>query len=178
MRVIAGKYRHRIIKECNLEGTRETQDRIREAIFNSLGPSINGKVLDLFCGSGALAIEAYSRGASYLYLNDFNKEALKVAKSNLDSLGILDYKLFNLDYLACLKELKETFDYVFLDPPYKYTDVKGIIEALYFNNIVNNNTIIVFEMASTTNYLESTYYELVKEKRYGKKKVLYFKLKV
>lgn len=177
MRVIAGKYRHRIIKECNLEGTRETQDRIREAIFNSLGPGINGKVLDLFCGSGALAIEAYSRGASYLYLNDINKEALKVAKSNLDSLGIKDYKLFNLDYLVCLKELKETFDYVFLDPPYKYTDVKSIIEALYFNNIVNNNSLVVFEMASTTNYLESSYYELFKEKHYGKKKVLYFKLK-
>ena len=102
MRIVAGRLRHRIIKETNIETTRETQDRIREAIFNALGPSILGKGLDLFCGSGAMALEGYSRGLNYIAVNDYNKKALDVAISNIKSLGITSYTATNLVYLVYL----------------------------------------------------------------------------
>ena len=73
MRITAGKLRHRIIDMTNLETTRETQDKVRMAIFNILGQYFEGGVcLDLFAGSGAMAIEAYSRGMEKIYLNDIS----------------------------------------------------------------------------------------------------------
>ena len=81
MRIIAGTLRHRIIEMTNLETTRETQDKVRGAIFNMIGPYIDSEcTLDLFTGSGAMAIEAYSRGAKHIVMNDLNKNALECAK--------------------------------------------------------------------------------------------------
>ena len=89
MRIVAGKLRHRIIEMTNLETTRETQDKVRGAIFNMIGPYFDGGIcLDLFAGSGALGIEAYSRGMSQVYLNDLNKNALAICKKNCASLNI------------------------------------------------------------------------------------------
>ena len=79
MRIVAGKFRHRIIDMCNLETTRETQDSVREAIFNMIGPYFDGGIcLDLFAGSGRMALEAYSRGMEKIYLNDLNKACGKI----------------------------------------------------------------------------------------------------
>ena len=75
MRIVAGKLRHRIIDMTNLDTTRETQDKVRGAIYNMIGPYFDsGKALDLFAGSGAMGIEAYSRGISHITLNDLNKD--------------------------------------------------------------------------------------------------------
>ena len=73
MRITSGKYRHRIIKMTGLDTTRETQDKVRMAIFNMIGQFFDGGVcLDLFTGSGAMALEALSRGMEKAYLNDLN----------------------------------------------------------------------------------------------------------
>lgn len=175
MRVIAGSLRHRIIKECNLPTTRETQDRVREAIFNSLG-FINGSVLDLFCGSGAMAIEAYSRGASYLVLNDINNKALKVAKENLNNLSIKDYVLTNMDYRDFILSYSKSFSYIFLDPPYKMDNVNQILDLIIDSKLVQKGTKIIFEMASLTTFSPSTKLKLLKEKNYGKKKVVFWEV--
>lgn len=89
MRVVAGKYRHRIIKMTQLETTRETQDKVRGAIFNMIGPYFDGgSALDLFAGSGAMGIEAVSRGVEEVCFNDIEPKALAIAKENCQSLGI------------------------------------------------------------------------------------------
>lgn len=175
MRVIAGKLRHRIIKETNLITTRETQDRVREAIFNSLLTTY-GKVLDLFCGSGAMAIEAYSRGASYLVLNDINKDALAVTRSNLKSLNITDYEIFNKDYKDFIKDYNSSFDFIFLDPPYKMDNVIDILSQITNSKLIKKGTKIIFEMASTTTFILPTNPRLIKEKTYGKKKITYWEV--
>ena len=172
MRIIAGKYRHRIIEMTNLETTRETQDSVREAIFNMIGPYFDGGVcLDLFAGSGAMGIEAISRGMNVLYLNDLNKDALKICKLNCNKLGI-EANYYNLDYEAFLNQNSQLFDLIILDPPYKMNDVKAILDST--KKHLNKNGLIVFEMAKETNYQYDSL-RIIKDKTYGIKRVVVYK---
>ena len=90
IRIRGGKYLHRVINQPDLSITRATKDSAKEGIFSSLG-SLNGlSFLDLFSGSGQMAIEALSRGAKEVSLNDKNRDAFKIIMNNLKSLGIND----------------------------------------------------------------------------------------
>ena len=175
MRIVAGKFRHRIIDMTNLETTRETQDSVREAIFNMIGPYFDGGIcLDLFAGSGAMALEAFSRGMESIYLNDLNNKALDVCKKNAAKLGILDAHFYNLDYLDFIDKIDVKFDLIILDPPYKMNDIDFIMEKT--KKILNKKGLIVFEMAKESKFKED--YEnlkLIKNKTYGIKRVLVFK---
>lgn len=176
MRIIAGKYRHRIISMTNLDTTRETQDSVREAMFNTIGPYFDGGIaLDLFCGSGALGIEAYSRGIEKIYLNDLEPKAISVVKKNLNDLKINDAYITSFDYLKAIsfyEEKKLKFDYVFLDPPYRLNNIKEILNSL--KNIINSDTLIVFEMANESD-ANVDGFKIIKEKKYGIKKIVYYK---
>jgi 16S rRNA (guanine966-N2)-methyltransferase len=175
MRIVAGKLRHRNINMTNLETTRETMDKIRGAIFNMIGPYFSGgNCLDLFTGSGAMAIEAYSRGMDNIYLNDLNKEALKVAKDNCSSLKINDAKFYNLDYKDFCKTVNVKMDLIILDPPYKMNDIKEILGCVI--PLCNKECIIVFEMAIDSPYVEEYEgLELWKNKEYGNKRVVIYR---
>lgn len=174
MRVIAGKLRHRIINMTNLETTRETQDKVRGAIFNMLGQYFDGgNCLDLFAGSGAMAIEAYSRGFSQIYLNDINKDAIGVCKSNCQNLGISNAHFSNLDYEEFLNRNEVKMDLIILDPPYKMNDVNMLLEKVY--NHLNKNGLIVFEMGIETLFPEKfANLNLIKNKTYGIKRVVIY----
>ena len=176
MRITTGKLRHRIIKMTNLETTRETQDKVRMAIFNMLGQYFDGgKCLDLFAGSGAMGIEAYSRGMEYVYLNDLNKDALKVCKENCQSLDILDnFKLTNQDYVDFSNSCNELFDLIILDPPYKMDNISEILEVVY--KLSKPGTNIIFEMSTNSIYPESLHdLKLLKVKKYGIKNVCLYR---
>ncbi len=175
MRIVAGKYRHRIIEMTNLETTRETQDKVRMAIYNMIGPYFDGGVcLDLFAGSGAMGIEALSRGMDYLYLNDLNKDALNVCKKNCTSLGIKEVKYYNLDYKAFYNTVDIKYDLIILDPPYKMVNVEEILELSL--NKLNNDGLIVFEMGIDTKFPEEINgLSLIKNKTYGIKRVVVYR---
>lgn len=175
MRIVGGKLRHRIINMTNLESTRETQDKVREAIFNMIGPYFDGGVcLDLFSGSGAMAIEAYSRGISSIHLNDLNKQALDVCKSNCSSLNIAEATFTNLDYADYIKSCNLKFDLIILDPPYKMNDIKDILSKTY--PLLNDNGLIVFEMGIDSLYPQSLNdLTLIKDKKYGIKRVVIYR---
>ncbi len=175
MRIVAGKFRHRIIDMCNLETTRETQDSVREAIFNMIGPYFDGGIcLDLFAGSGAMALEAYSRGMEKIYLNDLNNKALDVCKKNANKLGINDAYFYNLDYIDFIDKIDIKFDLIILDPPYKMNNIDEILEKTKL--ILNDKGMIVFEMAKESKYKEEYLgLKLIKNKTYGIKRVLVFK---
>ena len=137
MRVISGTARGK--KLTSLEGleTRPTLDRVKEALFNILQFDLkDSNILDLFSGSGALAIEALSRGAENAILCDFSKQSTKIINKNLEDTRLVEKsKVFNKDYLETLKILKnenQKFDIIFLDPPYKtdyiYNSIKKILE--------------------------------------------------
>ncbi len=124
MRVIAGKYRSRTLLAPHGLDTRPTSDRLRETLFNVLAPRIEGaNFLDLYAGSGANGIEALSRGAKQVVFVEKAAPAIAAIRRNLESLGIHDdFQLETRSVAASLKYLREeqqTFNIVFLDPPYK-----------------------------------------------------------
>lgn len=178
MRINAGIYKRHNIYMTNLETTRETSDKVRQAIFNLIGQYFEGEVvLDLFAGSGAMALEAISRGASKAYFNDINKKALAVCKKNIDLLKIeKPCILLNYDYKDAIKRIdKESLDIIFLDPPYRMNNTKEIVGDIDKANILKNNGIISFEMAKETETSEVENFEILKEKVYGIKKVVIYK---
>lgn len=118
MRVVAGRYKGRRLYAPPGRDTRPTADRVRESLFQLLGPLDGLRVLDLFAGSGALAIEALSRGAAHAVLVDNDPKALAVARRNLDAVGATA-DLHRRDALAFLRDYAgDPFDLVLLDPPY------------------------------------------------------------
>jgi 16S rRNA (guanine(966)-N(2))-methyltransferase RsmD len=128
MRVIAGKYRRRELRTLRGVDIRPTSDRLRETLFNILtagNPQAleNTVWLDLFAGTGAVGIEALSRGAKQVYFAENSPAATKLIEQNLQSLGVADgYKILRDDLTGVLWRLKREHvaaDVVFLDPPYR-----------------------------------------------------------
>lgn len=168
MRVISGKYKGRILQGFDIDGTRPTQDRVKESVFSTIQNKIEGSIcLDLFAGSGSLGIEALSNGATFCYFSDNNKIVLDILKKNLDNID--NYKIINKDYKQTLIELKDKkFDIIFLDPPYKLNLINSCIETILNNNMLNEKGIIICEYE-----LESLNCDLkvIKDKQYGTKRV-------
>ena len=122
MRVVAGAYGGRRLVTPPGDATRPTSDRVREALFSVLGPAVEGaRVLDLFAGSGALGIEALSRGAAAAVFVDRAPEAIKAVRANLAALGA-EGDVRRIEARAALRAASargEAYDLVFLDPPYR-----------------------------------------------------------
>jgi 16S rRNA (guanine966-N2)-methyltransferase len=122
MRVVAGAYGGRRLAAPDGNATRPTSDRVREALFSVLGTSVQGaRVLDLFAGSGALGIEALSRGAASAVFVDRAPRAISAVRANLAALGI-DADVRRIEARAWLRTASarsEAYDLVFLDPPYR-----------------------------------------------------------
>ena len=148
MRIIAGKYKSRILKDLTHEGTRPTADRVREALFSKIQTDIKGGiVLDLFSGTGALGFEALSRGAKEAYLVDSNKSSYNLIKENNDLLGE-NANIINADFSVALNIFaKENmrFNVIFLDPPYKTDYAQRALEVIAKNNLLAENGVVVFE---------------------------------
>ena len=149
MRVISGTARGK--KLSSLEGltTRPTLDRVKEALFNILQFDLKGaKILDLFSGSGALGIEALSRGAKEAVLCDNSHKAIQIINKNLEETRLIDKaKVVNRGYIDAIKQLhkqSQKFDIIFLDPPYK-TDyvIKSINYILEYKLIAEDGIIVV-----------------------------------
>src|SRR5438034_1147964 len=122
MRVIGGIHRGRRLGTVGGLAVRPTSDRLRETLFNILTPQIQGsRFLDICAGSGAVGIEALSRGASKVTFIERSRQACAVIEANLASLGITDATIIKHDAAASLKKLAREgaeFDVVFFDPPY------------------------------------------------------------
>jgi 16S rRNA (guanine966-N2)-methyltransferase len=148
VRVIAGKYRGRKLVGPKDNSFRPTLDRVKESIFNVLGGDlIDSVVLDLFCGTGALGIEAISRGAMRATFVDNNKSILNIAQKNAVSLSIeKKTKYFNSDVFEFMKNLADfSADIVFADPPYDNAYGSAIIRGVADNNMLHPGGILVLE---------------------------------
>ena len=159
MKIIGGKFKGRVIGMP--KGLRPTSDKVREALFEILKDRIEGSsFLDLYCGSGAMGIEAFSRGAKSSTFADASFKCVKVLKENLTKLGILD--LSNIDIyakdsfrvLAEFERERRCFDLVFLDPPYHKDTAKKTLIALSNYDILTRNAIVIAEIYKKENLPE------------------------
>jgi len=119
VRIIAGRYRRRLLSFPDLDGLRPTPDRVRETLFNWLGQELDGlSCLDLFAGSGALGFEAASRGARRVVMVEKGKAPLMALKANRQELGADEIEVVAMDALMYLKSCRDCFDVILLDPPF------------------------------------------------------------
>lgn len=150
MRVISGTARGSILHSIENINTRPTLDRVKESLFNIIQNKIaDAVVLDLFAGSGALAIEALSRGAQKAYLCDCSKEAIQMINKNLEKTRLIEKtKIYNTDYMETLKRIEKEnvkFDIIFLDPPYKLDLSIKALEQISKSKLLNEEGIIIIE---------------------------------
>ena len=180
MRVISGKLKGREIKGFDISGTRPTMDRVKQSLFGSIQEYIEDSiVLDLFAGSGNLGIEAISNGASKVYFNDHNKKCIRVIEDNINNFNICEQSIItNYDYKEALNYYKNNnikFDIVFLDPPYKEHIINEILSFMIENELLNNNSLVICEVNNKEEFINERII-LFKEKRYGDKKIIIYKL--
>jgi 16S rRNA (guanine966-N2)-methyltransferase len=173
IKVIGGKYRSRNLQTPS-SGTEPTKNRVREAMMSALTDLLPGAVvLDLFAGSGALGIEALSRGASKAYFVDHEAEALSVIKENLTTLRETSGIVYGLDYQAFLQrnDLPQ-FDVVFLDPPYAAKHAyEDAVKTILDRNLLSPYGAIVLEYEGGIS-VDLSSFAKCKEYTYGKTKVL------
>ena len=153
MRIIAGTHRGRRLRAPAGAATRPTADRVREAVFSIVGPVEGLAVLDLFCGSGALGLEALSRGAASAVLVDRSPRAIAVARANAEALGLLDrVRIVRRDWRSALvaeRAAGSRFGLCLLDPPYSLTDrVLAGVGALLAPLMTSSGTVVIEHSAA------------------------------
>lgn len=173
MRVIAGNARRiQLITPKGLE-TRPTTDRIKETLFNMIQPYLaDCDFLDLFSGSGAIGIEALSRGAKKAIFVEHKKEAITCIEKNLFATKLKEQgEILGMEVMDALQRLKadkRTFDIIFLDPPYNNGYEQNILEFLNDTHLLKEDGIIIFEAALNTkiDFVEQFGFQVKKVKQY------------
>ena len=179
MRVIAGSAKRTQLKTVEGMDTRPTTDRIKETLFNMLAPSLyDSNFLDLFAGSGGIGIEALSRGAVRAVFVEQNKKAMDCIKENLKKTHFEDRsQTMQMDVLSALKRMegKETFEYIFMDPPYNPEWERLVLEYLAESSLLTDDGVIIVEASKETevNYIEDLGFELIKIKDYKTNKHIF-----
>lgn len=170
MRIVGGTHRHRMIKWPVNPDTRPTKDMVRQGIFNALGANVKGKeVLDLFAGSGAMGLEALSRGAKSVTFVDRGHEAIECVKSNLSELKFENSEVLCSEAFAAvgqLSERKKSFDIIILDPPYIDQICENMIKIVSEKGVWAKDGIMVCETRDPIHIDEALFHE-VRKYHYG-----------
>jgi 16S rRNA (guanine966-N2)-methyltransferase len=152
MRIVAGTFRSRQLKSLKGLTLRPTSDRLRETLFNVLGPRVDGShFLDLFAGTGAIGIEAISRGAASVVFVENHSAAVRLIRENLATLAIESgARVIAADVAAGIARLQQvplhTFNFVFLDPPYaSEKEYEGTLRALGKSSLLDATTVVIAE---------------------------------
>jgi len=181
MRIISGEFKGRVIEMP--KGIRPTSDRVREALFEIFKGRIEGAgFLDLYCGSGAVGIEAFSRGAKSVAFVDNSAGCISVLKKNLtqlDILGLSSLNIYNKDSIKAIEAFQArsmSFDVVFLDPPYYKDMARNTLMALSNYDILARNAIIVAELYKKEDLPEEAgRLKRIRTSRYGDTKLEFYK---
>ncbi|WP_374706905.1 16S rRNA (guanine(966)-N(2))-methyltransferase RsmD [Bacillus sp. J14TS2] len=150
MRVISGTLKGRPLKAVPGNGTRPTTDKVKETLFNIIGPYFTGGIaLDLFAGSGALGIEGLSRGMEKVIFIDRDRQAIQTIKNNVQYCKMnSQVEIYRNDAERALKALLKRdiqFDYIFLDPPYHRQKLEAILHTIEKNNLLKQQGMIIVE---------------------------------
>lgn len=150
-RIIGGDWRSRKFQFPNVEGIRPTPDRVRETLFNWLSPFLTeARCLDLFCGSGALGLEALSRGAEHCTFIDANTQALTAIQQHLQTLACNNGHILQGQLPDALLRIQPAFSIVFIDPPYALNSIIPCLNLLIERHLLVDDAIIYIECSSLT----------------------------
>lgn len=182
MRVISGTAKGTRLESLEGDKTRPTLDRVKEALFNIIQNDVmDAYVLDLFSGSGALGIEALSRGAKFCIMADKSSDAIKVISKNLQKTRLEENaKIVKNDYIKTLNSLNQKFDVIFIDPPYAENIAVNAVEHIIKLDLLAEDGIIVLETDEEERELENlkkvnvNVYDL---RKYGRVKLIFLNRK-
>lgn len=182
MKVISGKYKGKVLKGFDIVGTRPTMDRVKESLFAILQDYIkDSTILDLYSGTGNLAIESLSNGSIKAYLVDNNKISIKIINENINSLNISNAYVIYSNAKDALNNFilnKNVFDIIFLDPPYQTNELNNSLNIINNNiNLLSSNGIIVCETNINIDYSLYNNLYIYKQRKYSDKIVTILKRK-
>jgi len=184
MRIVAGQFKGRPIQAPKTDATRPTSDRARESLFNILAhadwaPALEGaRVVDLFAGSGALGLEALSRGARFCLFVDTAHEARGAIRNNVEALGLFGVARIHRRSATALGEkpagLGASFDLAFLDPPYRKGLVAPCLKTLRSDGWLSDSALVIVETAADED-VDLTGWDLVSDRSIGAAKIWFLK---
>ncbi len=181
MRIIGGTARGTKLYTLNGENTRPTLDRVKESLFNIIqNEIIDANVLDLFSGSGAIGLEAVSRGARKSILCDKEKQAIEIIRKNVQKTHMEQkVEIYNLDFKKILKEkIKEKQDIIFLDPPYKTDYIAQALELIYEEQLIDAQSIIIIETDEEERIIkniDNEKFEIYDKRKYGRAYLIFLR---
>lgn len=183
MRIISGTARGTKLYTLEGQATRPTLDRVKESLFNIIQNEIpNSIFLDLFSGSGAIGLEAASRGTKKSILCDKSKDAIKVINKNIEKTHLKEkVELYNLDYQTLIKtKIKEKVDIVYIDPPYDSDFAIKSLELLIEQKIIDEDSKIIIETDNEEKILqqlEQMNVEITDKRKYGRAILIFLNIK-
>ncbi|RHW53033.1 16S rRNA (guanine(966)-N(2))-methyltransferase RsmD [Lactobacillus bombicola] len=180
MRIISGKFAKRNLFTLKSQKTRPTSDKVKESLFNSLGQFFaGGQVLDLYGGSGALAIEAVSRGYSHATIVDINYQAVAIIRKNVALTGEENrFDVYKMSSNLALKQFStkgQKFNLVFLDPPYAKQQISTDMQKMIRLDLLAEQAIVVAETDEESNLGEVSGFSLEKQHHLGRTIVSFYR---
>ncbi len=181
MRIIGGKARGTKLYTLEGDNTRPTLDRVKESLFNIIQRDIPESIfLDLFSGSGAIGLEAVSRGAKKAILCDKSKEAINIIKKNIEKTHLENQiELYQLPFEKLLNDkIEEKIDIIYIDPPYKTDFVYNAIKIILDKNLIKEDSIIIIETDEEERIIkqiEKLNIEIVNQRKYGRAHLIFVK---
>ena len=180
MRIISGAAKGTRLYTLEGETTRPTLDRVKESLFNIIQNKIQDSIfLDLFSGSGAIGLEAVSRGAKKSILCDRSKDAIKIIKNNTQKTHLENkVEIFNKDFKELLKSDRKKIDIVYIDPPYKTDYIFESLKIITENNNLNEDGLIILETDELDRILkqiDKLKIEIIDQRKYGRVYLIFLK---
>ena len=182
MRIISGELKGKILISPDNYVIRPTSDRGKEVIFDTLSSILYKQdkeykeidILDIFCGTGSLGIEAISRGGKNISFIDNSEKAINLTRMNCEKLNINNVDLINYDFFDINLSIIKQADVIFLDPPYKMYDSSEILRILLSKNLLKNNGILIFETSVKDKVQDFKELRVLKKKKVSKSSYYFF----
>lgn len=178
MRVLAGKYKGRVLKTVPNISVRPATSKVKAAIFNILQSRVdwrNAVVLDLYAGSGSVGIEALSRGAERAVFVEFDRSALQFLKKNIESISLLsEAQVVFADVKKFLTTSSRAYDVVFCDPPYAVEYLAELPSMVFESGAVKEEGILIMEHPTRFEFTPNSLWEIVVQKTYGRTSISMF----
>ena len=175
MRIISGSRRGHKLLEFSGQDVRPTTDRVKESVFNIIQGFVpDARVLDMFCGSGALSFEALSRGAAEAVCLDIDARSIDIIRKNAAALKFEDRcEILNISCFDYISRNKK--DIIFLDPPYNKGYIVPVLEMIVKNDVLSSDGIVVLESDSTDFHGEAEGLTIYRQRRYGRTYITVYK---